>query len=98
MRANLDLTGGALLAERVSGALAPALGRQAAHDLVRPAAVAAASGGTPLAEALAARPEVRAHLGEDEIRRLLEPADYLGATGRLIDRALRAHRDVQEAT
>ena len=97
MRSNLDLTGGALLAERVTGALAPALGRQAAHDLVAPAAAAAASGGPPLGEALAAQPEVRAHLEREEIRRLLEPSDYLGATSELIDRALRAHRDRPEA-
>jgi 3-carboxy-cis,cis-muconate cycloisomerase len=96
MRSNLDMTGGALLAERVTGALAPALGRQAAHDLVRPAAAAASGGGPPLHEALAAQPEVRAHLDAEEIRRLLEPSDYLGAAGQLIDRALRAHRDRPE--
>jgi 3-carboxy-cis,cis-muconate cycloisomerase len=97
MRANLDLTGGALLAERVAGALAPALGRQAAHDLVRPAAAAASAGGPALHETLAAEPQVRAHLGLEEIRRLLEPAGYLGASGELIDRALRAHRNRSEA-
>jgi hypothetical protein len=36
--------------------------------------------------------DVTAHLGRDELGRLLDPADYLGATGALIDRALRAHR------
>ncbi len=92
MRANLERTGGALLAERVSGALAEALGRQAAHDLVHPAAVAASGGGPPLHEALAARPEVREHLGAEEIRALLDPAEYLGSSGALVDRALRAHR------
>ena len=96
MRANLDLTGGALLAERVSGALAGELGRQAAHDLVHSAAVAASGGGPPLHEALAERPEVAEHLSADEIRRLLDPAEYLGATGALVDRALRAHRERQE--
>jgi 3-carboxy-cis,cis-muconate cycloisomerase len=81
----------------VAGALAPALGRQAAHDLVGPAAAAASAGGPALHETLAAEPQVRAHLGVEEIRRLLEPAGYLGATGELIDRALRAHRNRSEA-
>jgi 3-carboxy-cis,cis-muconate cycloisomerase len=34
MRANLDLTGGALMAERVAASLAPERGRQAAHRAV----------------------------------------------------------------
>src|SRR5829696_456275 len=38
MRANLELTHGALLAERVTTALAPAIGRQVAHELVQEAA------------------------------------------------------------
>ena len=47
MRANLDLTRGALLAERVTTALAPALGRHAAHELVTEAARAAVADGPP---------------------------------------------------
>ena len=41
MRRNLDLTGGLLMAERVTTALAPALGRLAAHDLVAEASAEA---------------------------------------------------------
>jgi 3-carboxy-cis,cis-muconate cycloisomerase len=96
MRANLDLTGGLLLSERVAAALAPALGRQAAHDLVAGAcaeAVAAAtSGAAPsLAAALRARPEVAAHLQPAEIEALLDPAGYLGSAGLFVDRARDAH-------
>jgi 3-carboxy-cis,cis-muconate cycloisomerase len=79
MRANLD---GALLAERVAGALAgTAGGRQAADELVREAL----AGGRPLADV------AREHLAEDEVAHLLDPATYLGATDQLIDRALSAH-------
>jgi len=93
MRANLDLTHGALLAERVTTALAPALGRHAAHELVTEAARAAVTDDRPLAEVLNERDDVIAHLDEAEITRLLDPAGSLGATDELIARALRAHRE-----
>jgi 3-carboxy-cis,cis-muconate cycloisomerase len=92
MRANLELTHGALLAERVTTALAPALGRGAAHELVQEAAREASAAERPLGEVLAANDDVTAHLGREEIAGLLDPAGYLGATDALIDRALRAHR------
>ncbi|HEX7300659.1 MAG TPA: 3-carboxy-cis,cis-muconate cycloisomerase [Solirubrobacteraceae bacterium] len=80
MRENVDRTGGALLAERVARALADALRREDADELVR--------------EALAAgRLEEAAgeHLGADEAGRLLDPASYLGAAAVFVDRALSAH-------
>src|SRR3954447_15132977 len=92
MRANLDLTHGALLAERVTTALAPALGRHPAHELVQEAAQEAFASERPLGDVLAEDGEVTAHVDRDEIARLLDPACYLGATDALIDRALRAHR------
>jgi 3-carboxy-cis,cis-muconate cycloisomerase len=92
MRANLALTHGALLAERVTTALAPALGRQAAHELVEEAA-AALTGSRDLGDVLRERPDVREHLSGEEIARLLDPSDYLGSAPELIDRALRAHHD-----
>ncbi|GAA4163738.1 3-carboxy-cis,cis-muconate cycloisomerase [Phytohabitans flavus] len=81
MRANLDLTGGALLAERVSAALAPKVGASEAHDLVREAVAS----GRPLAEALAG------HLDPDQLASLLDPASYVGAAPALTDRALKRH-------
>ncbi|MFV2125108.1 3-carboxy-cis,cis-muconate cycloisomerase [Micromonospora sp. LOL_013] len=97
MRANLDLTGGALLAERVSGALAGQLGRHRANEIVK----AAVTGGGPaagLAERLAANPQVSTVLSRAQLDELLDPAGYLGAYGELIDRALRDHhsRPTQE--
>jgi 3-carboxy-cis,cis-muconate cycloisomerase len=87
MRANLDRTGGLLLAERVATALAPELGRGAAHDRVAAAAAQATASGRPFAEVLAEDPVVRPHLEEG----LLDPAGHLGSAGRFVDRALRAH-------
>ncbi|HKE19872.1 MAG TPA: 3-carboxy-cis,cis-muconate cycloisomerase [Kofleriaceae bacterium] len=93
MRVNLDATGGMLLAERVTGALAPALGRLAAHDLVAAACAEAADGGRPLAEVLEARADIRAHLPPAQIRTLLDPASYLGSALVFVERALAAHAD-----
>jgi 3-carboxy-cis,cis-muconate cycloisomerase len=84
MRVNLDATGGLLLAERVVGALAPELGRLAAHELVEHAAASS----LPFADAL----ERATELPRAEIDRLLDPVEYLGSAGELVDRALAAHR------
>jgi 3-carboxy-cis,cis-muconate cycloisomerase len=96
MRANLDASGGLLMAEHVAAALAPALGRLAAHDLVAAAAIHAAEHGTGLAEALRADADSAAALqaagiGESELAAALDPAAYLGATAEFISRALAAH-------
>jgi 3-carboxy-cis,cis-muconate cycloisomerase len=92
MRANLDATGGLTLSERVAAALADSLGRVAANDLVQRLAGEAAAGGRPLRDVLLADPQVRAHLDEAGIDRLLDPEGYLGAAGQLVDRALADHR------
>ncbi len=91
MRSNLDLTGGLLLAERVTTALTEALGRGAAHDLVERAARAAADAGWPFADVLEDDVQVRSALGAGGAARLLDPAGYLGSAGAFVDRALAAH-------
>jgi 3-carboxy-cis,cis-muconate cycloisomerase len=92
MRANLELTGGLLLAERVAGALAGALGRAGAQELVQRRSREAADSGRPLREVLLADATVREHLDEAAVDRLLDPAGYLGSAGPLVDRALAAHQ------
>lgn len=80
MRANLDLTHGALLGERVAAALGPALGVRA------PAVVREAVARGDLAR----DPAITAHLDPARLAALLDPATYVGDAGALIDRALRA--------
>jgi 3-carboxy-cis,cis-muconate cycloisomerase len=98
MAANLDRTHGALMAERVALALATKVdgghqvGRPAAKAAMEEVARAALSSGRDLAGALAAHPLAGRLLTASEIRTLLDPAGYLGATGTWIDRALAAHR------
>jgi 3-carboxy-cis,cis-muconate cycloisomerase len=91
MRAGLEATGGLLLTERVAGELAGPLGRVQAGDLVRRLGREASASRRPLRAVLAADPQVRAHLDEAAIDRLLDPDGYLGSAGRFIDRALAAH-------
>jgi 3-carboxy-cis,cis-muconate cycloisomerase len=91
MRANLASTGGLLLAERVTSALAPHLGRTVAHDLVAEACAEAIDKGQPLSDVLSARPSVGLWLSPLEITVLLDPSDYLGSATLFVDRALRAH-------
>jgi 3-carboxy-cis,cis-muconate cycloisomerase len=98
MRANLDLTGGMLLAERVTTALTPALGRLPAHELVERACGEAQSSGRPLADTLAAIPDLHAHLDAEAIGGLLDPTSYLGSAEVFVDRALDAHRGERNAT
>ncbi|GDY31536.1 3-carboxy-cis,cis-muconate cycloisomerase [Gandjariella thermophila] len=90
MRANLDLTGGAILAERVTGRLADTLGRAAAHDLVAELARTAAERGVPLREVLLA--DDRVNLAKADVDAALDPTTYLGSTGAFVDRALDEHR------
>jgi 3-carboxy-cis,cis-muconate cycloisomerase len=84
MRANLEITRGAIVAERLSAHLTPRLGKAAA---MRAVASAAGRGGE-LAEALARDPAVVAVFDTGTLERLCDPADYLGATDLLVQRVL----------
>ena len=81
MRANLDASGGLIVAERVAFVLAGRVGRGAAHELV-----AAAAGAPGFREALVADP--RNPLSAEELDALLDPVGYLGSAEALVDRAL----------
>ena len=89
MRANLDMTGGLIVAEAVMMAAAPKLGRQHAHDVVYDACRAAITTGRTLAEALNEVPAVVDALGgPDAVARHCDPANYLGLAPRMVDRVL----------
>jgi 3-carboxy-cis,cis-muconate cycloisomerase len=93
MRANLDVSGGLMLAEHVAMALAARVGRSTAQRVVQAAAGRSAGGDRPFREELLADPEVTAHLRPAEVDAALDPGGYLGSTPALVDRALAAHRD-----
>lgn len=90
MRENLESTGGLVLAEAVSMAMAERTGRSEAHRLVAAAARRAAESGRPLREELVDDAEVREQLSTEEIDAALDPGNYLGSADAFIDRALNA--------
>ena len=96
MRRNLELTGGLINAEAIMMALAPALGRQEAHDVVYAVSMRAFEDGQPLRAALLAEPRVTRHLPAAEIDRLLDPANYVGLAATFVDRVLADQADDEE--
>ncbi|GAA2955610.1 adenylosuccinate lyase family protein [Streptomyces enissocaesilis] len=82
MRENLDLTHGLIVSERVAAALAPALGRARAKELLTEASRRTAAEGIPLSEALSGA------LPPDRLAELTDPTHYTGSAAALVDRAL----------
>ena len=90
MAANLDLTGGLILAEAVAMALGKKLGKMKAHQLVEEASARAGREQRPLYEVLAADSRVTAHLSAAELAQLLNPRGYTGQAEAFVARALAA--------
>ena len=93
MRANLDRSGGTLLAESIAMVLAESIGKHAAHMCVEGACRRAVSEHRALADVLADDPTVTRHLDRVEIARRLSPDNYLGAAPAFIERVLTRLRD-----
>ena len=90
MRANLAATRGLIMAEAVSGALAPSLGRAAAHALVDRACQSALDEDRPLRDVLTEDAKIARLLSPDELDRLLDPVNYLGVADKFVERVLAA--------
>jgi 3-carboxy-cis,cis-muconate cycloisomerase len=88
MRKNLDSTRGLIVAEAVMMGLAPALGRQTAHDEVYAACRDAFERGDGLLDALLRRPAIASALPRDQLAALCEPSNYLGTAAQMVDRVL----------
>ena len=86
MRANLELTGGRIMAEAVSFALAEKMGRAEAHELVRELGQKAAQEKRPFKEVLRERPARQGALSGLEIEKLFIPLTYQGSAQTFIDR------------
>jgi 3-carboxy-cis,cis-muconate cycloisomerase len=90
MEANLGITHGLIVSERLSATLVPLLGRTEAATAIRAASLTAHHTKTPLHDVLAADPAVTAHLTETELADLTRPRGYLGAAQALVDETLAA--------
>ncbi|MCF3105136.1 3-carboxy-cis,cis-muconate cycloisomerase [Streptomyces roseoverticillatus] len=88
MRENLRLTGAQVVSERLAAVLAPRIGKAAAKRLLTAASAEAAESGRELHMILADQPLLDGHFTAAELAALCDPADYTGAAGPLVDRAL----------
>jgi 3-carboxy-cis,cis-muconate cycloisomerase len=88
MANNLDISRGLIVAEAVMMGLAPAIGRQEAHDVVYDACRLANDKGMTLADALSADPRVSAQIDRPTIERLTSPKNYLGLAPEMVDHVL----------
>jgi 3-carboxy-cis,cis-muconate cycloisomerase len=86
MRANLDVTGGQIMAEAVAFKLAESIGKSEAHRLVEAASKRAHADSISLKDALAAEPKVTAVVPASELAKLFEPMSYQGVAQAFIDR------------
>lgn len=64
------------------------LGRQRAHDLVYDICRKVIETGRPLVDLLAEDKEIAKHLDRKAIEKLVDPANYLGVAGEMVDRVL----------
>ena len=87
MAANLRLTRGAIVSERVNVVLAPLLGKANAKRLLAEATSAAERDGADLGDLLAVALE-KAGVTAPALDELLDPSGYTGMSGPLVDRAL----------
>ena len=90
MRRNLDSTRGLIVAEAVMMELAGHVGRQKAHDIVYEACKSTIEAGeeTYLFDTLLRDDVVARAIQRDRLEDLCEPANYLGAAGRMVDDVL----------
>ena len=90
MRHNLNLTQGQIMAEAVTMALGAKIGRQAAYEVVERACRAA--GTRHLRPVLEQDGVIGAHMSTKELDLAFDPANYLGAVGEFVGRAVAAWR------
>jgi 3-carboxy-cis,cis-muconate cycloisomerase len=88
MQKNLKLTGGLIVAEAVMMGLAPALGRQEAHDLVYDACRLAIEQNKTLYDVLRVDNAITSKISVDDLRRLTDPLNYLGAATQMAEAVL----------
>jgi adenylosuccinate lyase len=88
MRENLDMLGGFLLSERVMFELSEKVGKQTAHELVYEASMHGIEHGGSFEEALMRDKRVAAALAPAELRKVLDPATYVGLAPQIVDDVL----------
>ena len=92
MQKVLNVTNGLIVSEAVMMGLAPQLGRQIAHDIVYEACREALSEDSSLFDVLRVDPRVNGILSEQQLKDLVDPANYVGAAPEMTRRLLARRR------
>ena len=88
MRDNIFITKGLIMSEAVMMGLGDKLGRNYAHDLVYDICRDVVKTGRPLIDLLEENPEIRKHADRKALEKMVDPANYLGVAGEMVDRVL----------
>ena len=92
MRRNLERQQSLSCSEALLMALATPLGRDTAHKLVGKLSAEAATTGVAFDEIVARDPVVTAHLGEEDLERILDFRNQVGLAAMFVDRLVTRHR------
>ena len=95
MSANLEMTQGLIMAESLTMALAPHVGRPEAQRIVKTLCDRAVRSGVHLREVVLEEEHVLRILSLKEVDRALDPGTYLGSTNVFIDQALASYREAK---
>ena len=88
MRENLDMTKGLIMSEAVMMKLGDRMGRNYAHDHVYDLCREVVKTGTPLIDLLEKDAEIKKYANRKELEAMVDPANYLGVAGEMVDRVL----------
>ena len=88
MAENLTITKGLIMSEAVMMGLGPMLGRNFAHDHVYDICREVVKTGRPLIDLLTEDKEIAKHIDRAGLEKLVDPANYLGVAGEMVDRVL----------
>ena len=88
MSENLQITKGLIMSEAVMMGLGPTLGRNKAHDLVYDVCRLVVKTGRPLIDLLVEDKEISKHATRAQLEKMVDPANYLGVAGEMVDRVL----------
>ena len=88
MMRNLKLTDGLVNTEAVMMALAPKMGREKAHDHLSKVCIAVSQGKGRLVDLLSQDEEISKVLDRKQLENLLDPVNYLGSSGAMVDHVL----------
>ncbi len=92
MRENIDITKGLVMSEAVMMGLGPTLGRNKAHDMVYDVCRLVVKTGRPLIDLLVEDKEISKHATRAQLEKMVDPANYLGVAGEMVDRVLAARK------